>query len=363
MSTIRRRRYQATHRTTNRGAPSAWLGPVARDHPTSHSRWTPRLSLLFGVALVMVCFGSSISSAQPRPPSVRLSDYANARTVEAAVRQAESLISAPRDAVSQLEALAKYEDFGDQLASATCPGPSTFLGSEDVPRCTFGDLEAKRTLVLTGDSRAQMWFDTIDSIASANHLKLVFLAKSGCPSALGTYKVNNNGPLEPRPWQACAAWQKFVTSTIRALRPQVVIVSSSEQLEFTSGLASPQQETVAYSTFFRTIHAPTKLAVLGGFPTPGPAEPTLCLSRGPKMMKSCAFQESPATVAANGAIQAAARGAGAAYINQTPWLCAMSCPALIAGIIPYTIDGYHIDDTYAHYLTGVLWTALEPELR
>jgi hypothetical protein len=294
---------------------------------------------------------------------VRLSDYANTRAVEAAVKQAESLKTAPRDAVSQLEALAKYEDFGDQLASATCPGPSTFLGSEDVDRCSFGDLAAKRTLVLTGDSRAQMWFDTIDSIATANHLKLVLLAKSGCPSALGTYKVNNNGPLEPRPWQACAAWQKFVSSTIRALKPQLIIVSSSEQLQFTTGLASPQQETAAYDGFFRTIHAPAKLAVLGGFPTPGPAEPTLCLSKGPKVISSCAFQESAATIAENGAIQRAAQSAGAAYINQTPWLCAKLCPALIAGIIPYTIDGYHIDDTYTHYLTGVLWAALEPELR
>ncbi len=265
--------------------------------------------------------------------------------------------------MSQLEALAQYKDFGDQLASATCSGLSTFQGNEDLASCTFGDLKARNTLVLTGDSRAQMWFDTIDSIASASHLKLVLLAKSGCPSAIGTYKINNNGPLEPRPWQACTAWQRFVSSTIRALRPQVVVVSSSEQLQFTSGLASAQQETAAYSAFFKTVHAPTKLAVLGGFPTPGPAQPTLCLSKGPKTISTCAFHESPATIAENAAIQKAAQNAGADYVNQAPWLCATSCPALIAGIIPYTIDGYHIDDTYARYLTGVLWASLEPELR
>ena len=39
------------------------------------------------------------------------------------------------------------------------------------------------------------------------------------------------------------------------------------------------------------------------------------------------------------------------------------CPAVIARIIPYTIDSYHIDGTYCHYLTGVLWEALAPDLR
>ena len=114
----------------------------------------PRAGLLLGLGLVMAFSAASPANAAPQTPPARMSEFTNARAVDAAVKQAETLASAPRDAVSQLEALAQYKDFGDQLASATCSGPSTFQGNEDLASCTFGDLKAKNTLVLTGDSRA-----------------------------------------------------------------------------------------------------------------------------------------------------------------------------------------------------------------
>jgi hypothetical protein len=319
----------------------------------------------------VLLFGTSISSAQASllqrsadaaTTAVKLSDFATAKQVEAAVKRAESQVSAPSGAVRQLEELANDQDFGYALAT-TCPTPHTSSASVDVSRCTFGDVAAKRTIVLTGDSRAQMWFDTVDSIASATHMRLVVLAKDGCPSAPGTYRVISNGTVEAKPWAACTAWHRFVSSTIRSLKPQLVIVSSSDELTLMSGLPTPAQESASFTAFFKTIHAPTKLAVLSGFPTPSPAQPTICLSKGPKAVSSCAFHETAQTIAENAAVQKAAQHARAIYINQTPWLCAASCPALIAGIIPYTVDGYHMDDTYAHYLTGVLWTALQPDLR
>jgi hypothetical protein len=75
---------------------------------------------------------------------------------------------------------------------------------------------------------------------------------------------------------------------------------------------------------------------------------------------SCSFTPSKDVNLNNGAAQSAATAAGAGFINQTPWLCASTCPAVIDGIIPYTIDGYHIDNTYTLHLVGVLWSALEP---
>ena len=60
----------------------------------------------------------------------------------------------------------------------------------------------------------------------------------------------------------------------------------------------------------------------------------------------------------NQAVQAAARTDGAGFINQTQWLCGSTCPAVIDNIVPYTIVGYRIDNTYSLHLTGVLWAAL-----
>ena len=67
-------------------------------------------------------------------------------------------------------------------------------------------------------------------------------------------------------------------------------------------------------------------------------------------------------IGVNDLVREATTATGGTYIDQRAWLCAKTCPAIIAGIIPYTIDSYHIDDAYAHYLTGVLWAALEHDL-
>jgi hypothetical protein len=107
-----------------------------------------------------------------------------------------------------------------------------------------------------------MWFETIDSIAIAVHMKLVLLAKYACPSPLGTYRVNNNGVVEATPWHACTAWHSFVTSTIKTLKPSLVITASSDELVLVSGLAPPTTVSDDLAAFFRTIPKRTKLAVL-----------------------------------------------------------------------------------------------------
>ena len=293
---------------------------------------------------------------------LKLSDFPTQQQVIAAVRKAESLTSPPADTQPSLQTLADGGDFG---GSPTCPGPTTFSATDNVAACTFGDVLARRTIVLTGDSRSQLWFETIDSIAIAVHMRLVLLAKYGCPSPLGTYAVNNNGVVKATPRQACTAWHSFVTSTIKSLKPSLVITASSDEVVLVSGLAPPTTVSDDFAAFFKTIPKRTKLAVLGGFPNPAQEEasPTICLSKSPSPVTHCAFHESPIVIAENNAVQQTTVQAGATYINQMRWLCASVCPAIIAGIIPYTVDGYHIDATYAHYLTGVLWADLEPDLR
>jgi hypothetical protein len=296
---------------------------------------------------------------------VRISQFANAATVEAAVRAAEKTVQPPAHVQPSLGALANGSDFGDELAT-DCWGPGVNESRVNVKACTFGDTRARRTMVLTGDSRAQMWFDVIDSIAIASHLKLVFLAKSGCPSAIGTFRLNNNGALSGSPWPACTSWHRFVISTIGSLRPQIVITASAEDLLLTStessGAAPANVEEAALTAFLKAIPAGTKRIVLGGFPTPGAASPTLCLSKNPTAVNKCAFKPNAEVIAENAAVRTASERDHALYIDQEPWLCASDCPAIIAGIIPYTIDGYHMDGTYAHYLTGVLWASLGPDL-
>ena len=81
---------------------------------------------------------------------------------------------------------------------------------------------------------------------------------------------------------------------------------------------------------------------------------------GAEGIDSCNFVPSGTVDAENAAAQSAAKVAGVAFINQTPWFCAATCPPIVASIIPYTIDAYHGDKTYLNYLTGVLWGSIKP---
>lgn len=325
------------------------------------ARFLAALSLVpAGSALAVLPGGAAASAA----PSIKITQFATQNEVLAAVARAQSLTKPPANVKPSMSALANDQDFGLKDAYATCPGPTTFQASEDIAKCTFGDTSSKYTVVLTGDSRAQMWFDTLDSITAAAGLKLVLLAKSGCPSPPGNYPLNNNGNLSASPWPACSKWHNFVNREIRSLKAVLVVISCSDILQSQTKLNALPNATIeqAFTKLFKSIPKSTKVAVLGGYPNGGEANPTLCLSKAPSNISTCDYTENPYVVSVNQVEQQAATAAGATYINETDWLCAKTCPAVIAGIIPYTIDGYHIDDTYAHYLTGALWAALKPDM-
>ena len=307
---------------------------------------------------------SAESAPSTAPVAITLSQFATLKQVNLAVKRAENTTAPPSDVEPSLQVLANNADFGDS-ESQSCPGVTVSMSSVDVKDCIFGDVSATKTMVLTGDSRAQMWFNAINAIATASKYRLVFLAKSGCPVPLASYQINNDGSLTNTPWTACSKWHKFVAATITSLAPKLIIVSSSADMDLAAPahVASPTEETADMLAFLRTLPSSAKVIVLGGFPQPGATlSPTLCLSRNPGDTATCAFEPSPFVLQINSAIRQAARDARVAYINQEPWLCGKVCPAVIANIFPYTVDGYHIDNTYTQYLTGVLWSSLKSDL-
>ena len=318
---------------------------------------------MFAICAVVTFGGVSTSGASTdhsRSPTPRLSTLPTLSQIAAQISAAEVNSKPPSIVHPSLSTLAAFGDFGYANAGK-CTPPGTNVASVNVAACTFGAKASHVTVVLTGDSRAQMWTDAFIAIAQGANFKLIVLAKSGCPSPFATYRVNNNGTYSNTAWDACTRWHLFVKQTIDKIKPRVVVMSSESEL----ALANPvhyalapeiQQDT---SAFIKSIPSATRTIILGGFPEPGSANsPTLCLSKGPSTLLTCSFTPSPDVVNKNRAVESAARANGAAFINQTPWLCASTCPAIIGGIVPYTIDGYHIDNTYTLHLAGVLWTAL-----
>jgi hypothetical protein len=282
------------------------------------------------------------------------------------VIKGESVNELPKGAVLQVKRLASDRGILGMSVSKVCVPPTRFQSRVDVAACTFGDKHSNRTIVLVGDDKAEMWVDVFIQIATASHVKLIVLVKSACPAALGTFRlVNAQGTPGNSPWPACTAWHNFVLSTIKKLAPEVVVNSSLDTLYLTSAarFASPSQVERAFTAFLRGLPAGAKRVLIGGFPSPGDSiSPGLCLSRFPSAVKKCDFRPTTYRLADNAALQQAAERNRAGFINQSTWLCAAECPPVIAGVIPYTFDGFHVQAGYATYLTGVMWAALKPYL-
>jgi hypothetical protein len=306
------------------------------------------------------------STGASRQATITINQFADESQVVAAVVRGESVNTLPKSAVHQLKRLANNGGILGMSVSNICVPPTRFQSRVNVAACTFGDKHSNRTIVLVGDDRAEMWVDVFIQIATASRLKLVVLVKSACPAALGTFRlVDAEGTPENSSWPACTAWHKFVLSTIKRLAPELVVNSSLDALYLMSAarFAAPPQVERAFSAFLQGLPAGVKGLIIGGFPSPGNTiSPGLCLSRYPSAIRKCDVKPTTYQLANNAALQQAAVRNRAGFINEGTWLCAAKCPAVIAGIIPYTFDGFHIQAGYATYLTGVMWAALKPYL-
>jgi hypothetical protein len=323
-----------------------------------------RVALLLGAAISLATSASASAQTRSSANVKSAGAYATLAQVRAAIKSAQHLSSPPANVTPSLSALASLDDWGGDLqTNSSCPSLDVNAATFDVASCTFGDKSATATVALVGDSRAQMWLDTFNNLGLSQHFKLVFMAKNGCPVPLGSYQTNNNGTVSKSTWSACTSFHSYVASTLKSLNPTAIVVSSNYELELANPphLASSKEVKQDTVKFLASLPKTSKTVLLGGFPQPADtANPTLCLSKGPKQIDSCNFVPSRAVDAENAAAQSAAKVAGVAFINQTPWFCAATCPPIVGSIIPYTIDAYHGDKTYLNYLTGVLWSSLKP---
>ena len=83
--------------------------------------------------------------------------------------------------------------------------------------CSFGDLEAKKDIVLVGSSHATQWLPVLDKIGKKNKFKIINMTKSSCP--FGVLDTSD---------KSCHEWNKEALAKIESLKPYAVIVNSSK---------------------------------------------------------------------------------------------------------------------------------------
>lgn len=264
--------------------------------------------------------------------------------VAAAVRAAERAAPIPWPLTPPVDELRK--DF--YAFPSGCVAPD---GRTSSRVCRLGHAAAAKTILVFGDSHAQMWMPAILRLAQRDGWSVVPLVKTRCI---------------PRTWAAssgeCVTWHRWARRQVTRLRPQVTLIVSSWASTF-----APRRAIGPVDALSVAVHKSSgKVIVVGDAPGQR-REPVDCLLARGATMKTCTSRPPPAALSATAAIGSKARARGIGFIDTEGWFCArgsrkqLLCPLVVDRTITY-FDRGHVSQTYALRLASTFGTAFRQEL-
>jgi hypothetical protein len=273
------------------------------------------------------------------------------QTVDNALAAAVKLTRLPADVTPSLAGAPGDVSF----TTAACLGSQDVTAPPPAGQCTFGDLHARRTLVVVGDSHANAWAPAFDAFARAYRWKFVLYAKAACPP--GVYP-SFLSPATNQIFTQCNEWRTSLFARLKEMRPDVILVTSELRTIDVDPAGMVQTIGKFESTGARVIYLEDtpEPNQLGSVPD--------CLAKNPDDIQRCALARSNPTSRLNAFAPrqreaAAAKRAGAILIDPSVWFCtAARCPPVINNIIVYC-DDTHPTATYTEWLSPVLSAALE----
>jgi hypothetical protein len=237
--------------------------------------------------------------------------------------------------------------------------PKTALGCSTATQCVFGDLAARRTIVLFGDSHARMWLPALVPYAKSSHFKVVLLWLSGCPAATVSVWNLTTGV----PFTTCDTWRTNTIALIDTMRPALVLVASHTTRVYTSKgpttVFTPAQWEKGDKATIRALEkGRTKVALIGDIIGLTLDVPT-CLAAHPTEVQACSVANpNPAVPGFYKAEALAAKATHVPYLNPIPWLCTKTCSTVIGHFLVYT-NNNHITFVFAEYLSTVFGDAVK----
>ncbi|WP_416981288.1 acyltransferase family protein [Streptomyces sp. T028] len=342
----------------------AWLTLRLVENPVRFHRAfrrRPHRALALGAALSAGAAALSLT-AMAVPPTIEVGDPAPALAQALSdapaprARLTEFLTSSPAALPSNLAP--PLEKVKSSRSAVYRDGCHVDYAATRTRPCVYGDRSSSRTVVLFGDSHAAQWFPALQRLATARGWKLVSLTKASCKVADVTVVRGHE------PYTACDTWRSDAVARIRALRPALVVVSSSDAGDPARPAAAPlQQWTTGFEDTFRAL-ASSGARVAALLDTPWPkGDPIDCAARNSLHLRACANRLPEATRDATrgAALRTAASTTATTVIDPTPWLCAPRtgvCPVVVADTAVYRDDS-HLSEAYAEALAPVLAPSLD----
>ncbi len=219
------------------------------------------------------------------------------------------------------------------------PNGCTPRGSQTRSRiCRLGDRSSAKSIVVIGDSHAQMWMPTILHMAQHDGWVVIPFVKVSCI---------------PRSWvdspRGCGAWYRWVKQRAAALRPDVTLVIGSW-----SGTWEPRRAIRAVAALSAAMRPHSRSVIVVDDPPGQRRDPTDCVLDSRSNMKTCSRFQTRTQQETSAAIRANARRQRAGFLETRGLFCALTqapgarflCPLVINQTITY-VDRGHVSRTYA----------------
>ena len=213
--------------------------------------------------------------------------------------------------------------------------------------CAVGVRRAVRVAVLTGDSHAGMFAYALSRLLGRGSWRLHVFQRGHCGWAGGV------GPRLPVTPDECRADQARAASRIKALRPEVIVLSEE-------GVITPYRTEVEISSSLaRFSRLARRVLVVGHTPTVPSFDS--CLS-GSADVKECVGELSASYRSDVRLEKRLTTRAGAVFVDTSTWFCVRVgrralCPPVIDGA-PVWRDGTHITSDLEPKLVPLLRAAL-----
>ena len=178
----------------------------------------------------------------------------------------------------------------------------------------------------------------------------------GCPAPdLSFISLQTNNPNTQ-----CTKFHEIAVPAIRALHPNLVVVTSESTGETARGVyATSAQWQAGLEETLKGLAAPgTALSVIGDIPQ-WVEDDANCLAANMNDVQACAVPTAQALAPDD--LQAernAAALSGAQYVSTTAAICESKCEPIINNMRVY-LDEYHLTNTYVQYLSGPLQQAMD----
>jgi len=334
------------------------------ENPIRRARWSPVLStalapvaVVAGVAVGLLTVSSldsrigrvdqAAAAAVPAPiaASVRLATAvpraATLPTVVDAVTAALSGAPVPADLTPTVDHL-PYDAY--QFPSGCDPSTGDPAAQ---PICHLGNPKSTNTLVVFGDSHAEMWMPALLAMAHADAWNVVPLVRKGCevPKWIGSGYSSDPAPdVAP-----CHAWYSWARQEAQRLRPDVVLIAGCCS-GATGSIATTMRKT--YAATAAALRPFARTVVVLEDEEPLATQPVDCLLAADATLRSCMTTQTNASLAFNNGLAQLATTKHFGFLKTRGWFCYRNqCPTVIAGTI-VDRDTSHLTIEYAQRLAG-----------